>query len=131
MENAQKTAKPEAAAPKKRKRAEAPALRGVRQAPKEAVLKVREAVPALRKEKIKQTEAEPAKKARVKAKPAKKARVKADPAKAKQVKTKQVGAAQVKVKPVERAEVKRKTALRLVPGQMIAEQTGNPGTVLT
>lgn len=121
MENAQKTVKPEAAAPKKRKRAEAPALRGVRQPPKEAVLKVREAVPALRKEKIKQTGAEPAKKARVKA----------EPAKAKHVKTKQVGAAQVKVKPVERAEVKRKTALRLVPGQMIAEQTENPGTVLT
>lgn len=79
------------------------------------------AVPALRKEKIKQTGAEPAKKARVKA----------EPAKAKHVKTKQVGAAQVKVKPVERAEVKRKTALRLVPGQMIAEQTENPGTVLT
>ena len=79
------------------------------------------AVLALRKEKIKQTGAEPGKKERVKA----------EPAKAKQVKTKQVGAAQVKVKPVERAEVKRKTALRLVPGQMIAEQTGNPGTVLT
>lgn len=89
------------------------------------------AVLALRKEKIKQTGAEPAKKARVKAEPAKKERVKAEPAKAKQVKTKQVGAAQVKVKPVERAEVKRKKALRLVPGQMIAEQTGNPGTVLT
>lgn len=103
MENAQKTAKLEAAALKKRKRAEVPALRGVRQAPKKAVLKVREAVPALRKEKIKQTGAEPAKMEKVKVEPAK----------------------------MERAEVKRKTALRLILGQMIAEQTGNPGTVLT